>query len=580
MSIIPKIAVFKFGSSVLRTERDLPRAVHEIYRAWRMGEQVLVIVSAIGDTTDHLLRSATQVSEKAETSALAALLATGEATASALLGIALDKAGIPAKVLDPVQAGLRTVGDRLDAELVGADIERLRTELRRGVVVLPGFVGRDDTGSTTLLGRGGSDFTALFLAHRLGAHCVLVKDVDGLYTGDPSCTDLRPQRFAQVSWDTALAVGGGVVQSKAIRFAATHELSFTITAIGASAETRVGIGPNRLAQTQCPASPLRVALLGCGTVGGGVYQRLTALPDFFTVTGVAVRKHDRALAAGVPQHLITNQPETLLETDCDVVVELIGGVTQSSDLICNALEMRRHVVTANKAVIASDGERLETIAADRGVKILYSAAVGGALPALETVRQARETGRISALSGVLNGTTNFILDQLEAGADFSTSFRATQEAGYAEADPRLDLDGTDAAQKLIILAREAFGTSLPLADISREGIDQLDYSLVRAAREKNRRVRLVASCRRTAGGLEASVKPVELSQSHPLAASVGAENRLLVETENECHFFASGKGAGRWPTTEAVVADLLDLSRQSGTAIQTIAHEQLEECAA
>src|ERR1044072_4392398 len=150
MSIIPKITILKFGSSVLRTERDLPCAVHEIYRAWRMGEQVLVIVSAIGDTTDQLLRSANQVSEKAETLALATLLATGETTASALLGIALDRAGIPARVLDPVQAGLRPAGDGLDAELIGVDIERLRNELSRGVVVLPGFVGRDDTGHTTL----------------------------------------------------------------------------------------------------------------------------------------------------------------------------------------------------------------------------------------------------------------------------------------------------------------------------------------------------------------------------------------------------------------------------------------------
>ncbi|HYK19250.1 MAG TPA: hypothetical protein VEV42_00845, partial [Pyrinomonadaceae bacterium] len=239
MSIIPKITVLKFGSSVLRTERDLPCAVHEIYRAWRMGEQVLVIVSAIGDTTDQLLRSANQVSEKAETLALATLLATGETTASALLGIALDRAGIPARVLDPVQAGLRTAGDGLDAELIGVDIERLRNELSRGVVVLPGFVGRDDTGHTTLLGRGGSDFTAVFLAQRLGGRCVLVKDVDGLYTDNPNRADLRPERFAQVSWETALTVGGGVVQPKAIRFAATHELSFTITAIGASAETSV-----------------------------------------------------------------------------------------------------------------------------------------------------------------------------------------------------------------------------------------------------------------------------------------------------------------------------------------------------
>src|SRR5215218_131446 len=182
------IKVLKFGSSVLRAEEDLPLAVHEIYREWRRGAQVLAVVSAFGDTTDGLLARAESLCPGPEPAALAALLATGEANAAALLGLALARAGIPARVLDPAQAGLRTRGGRLDAELVSADVGRLGEELRRGVVVLPGFVGRDADGGTTLLGRGGSDLTALFLAERLEGRCVLVKDVDGLYTADPAFT--------------------------------------------------------------------------------------------------------------------------------------------------------------------------------------------------------------------------------------------------------------------------------------------------------------------------------------------------------------------------------------------------------
>src|SRR5215218_7680541 len=208
------VTVLKFGSSVLRTEEDLPLAVHEIYGEWRRGARVLAVVSAFGDTTDGLLGRAERLCPEPEPSALAALLATGEATAAALLGLALARAGIPASVLDPAQAGLRTQGSGLDAELVAADVPRILAELRRGVVVLPGFVGRDASGETTLLGRGGSDLTALFLAHSLGGRCVLVKDVDGLYTGDPSGPGPLPRRFTRVGWQTAHAVGGKVVQPK------------------------------------------------------------------------------------------------------------------------------------------------------------------------------------------------------------------------------------------------------------------------------------------------------------------------------------------------------------------------------
>ena len=205
----PNIVVLKFGSSVLRSESDLPRVVHEIYQHWRGGSQVLVVVSAIGKTTDRLLGLAKAICTEPEEFALAMLLATGEATATALLGIALHRAGIPAKVLDPAQAGLRTIGDELDSEVVAVDVARLRAELERSVVVLPGFTGRNEEADTTLLGRGGSDLSAVFIAHQLDARCILLKDVDGLYTSDPTCLGTaRPLRFRHVKYETALRVDG------------------------------------------------------------------------------------------------------------------------------------------------------------------------------------------------------------------------------------------------------------------------------------------------------------------------------------------------------------------------------------
>ena len=552
------IVVLKFGSSVLRTESDLPRVVHEIYRHWRDGSQVLVVVSAIGQTTDRLLGLARAICMEPEESALAMLLATGEAKASALLGIALRRAGIPAKVLDPVQAGLRTIGGELDSEIVAVDVGRLRTELERSIVVLPGFTGRNEEGDTTLLGRGGSDLSAVFIAHQLNARCILLKDVDGLYTSDPSCVGAaRPLRFRDVKYETALRVGGAIVQDKAVRFANECGLPLEITCIGASTGTQIGSDVDLVDGGEATPKQLRVALLGCGTVGGGVCERLTTLPELFEVTGVAVRDLSRERNPCVPENLLTLDPDELITKPCDVVIELIGGTERASVLVNSALQLGRHVVTANKALIAAEGERLQAAATANGVTLRASAAVGGGMPALEAIECARATGAIAAFYGVLNGTTNFVLDQLARGEELKNAVRAAQRAGYAEADPTLDLDGTDAAQKLILLARAAFGVSLRLSKISRRGIEHLSVEVLREARKRGCTIRLVASCRSNASGLEARVAPIELPNDHPFARLKGAENGLIIETENCARRIVYGTGAGRWPTTEAVIADLL-----------------------
>jgi len=574
-----KIVVLKFGSSVLRTEKDLPRAVHEIYRAWRGGAQVLAVVSAFRNTTDELLRRSESISEQPEASPLASLLATGEATTAAMLGIALGKAGIPAKVLDPAQAGLRTEGGTLDADLIGVDVVRLKQELRHAIVILPGFVGRCENGYTTLLGRGGSDFTAVFLAAELDARCVLVKDVDGLYASDPAVPTSHPLRFAETTYETALDIARQLVQPKAVRFAASRGLRFDITAVGASNETVIGGHSNRLAAS-ANSTPLRVALLGCGTVGGGVYQRLAGLPDLFTVTGVGTRNATRTYAAGVPEELITSDLENLVEGECDVVVELIGGTEYAATLTRAALRSGHHVVTANKAMMAVEGEQLLSLAAAYAVTLRYSAAVGGALPALEMIDRARNDGPIRSFAGVLNGTTNFVLDQLADGKDFASAVAAAQKAGYAEANPSFDLDGTDAAQKLILLARKAFGVCLPFAAVEREGIDQLDPHFLRKAHEEGQTVRLIASCRQEADGLKASVKPLMLSRSHTFASVNDVENRLLIEPVVGTPYVISGKGAGRWPTAESVVADLLDIKRELQQAQALEEFEDEKECVA
>ena len=222
MSTSNNIIVLKFGSSVLRQESDLTTAVHEIYRSLREGYRVVAVVSAIGDTTDALVRQGSAWVDEPSPAAWASLLATGEATSCALLALALDRAGTPCILLDAHLADLRTSGPLTDASPESLDTQAILAALDdTPVVVLPGFTGRDEAGRTTLLGRGGSDLTALFVAHQLGARCLLLKDVDGIYDRDP---ERHPGalRYAQVTWEEALEVGGSIVQPKAIRYAAAR----------------------------------------------------------------------------------------------------------------------------------------------------------------------------------------------------------------------------------------------------------------------------------------------------------------------------------------------------------------------
>ncbi|PYQ57918.1 MAG: hypothetical protein DMF53_21470, partial [Acidobacteria bacterium] len=430
--------VLKFTSSVLRSEADLPLAVHEIYREQRRGRRVLAVVSAFGCATDDLLKRAQQLGLPPRREGLAALLETGETATAALLTLALDRSGIPATLLDPTQTGLITDGDPLDADPIAVDVPYLVDELKRAVVVVPGFVARDRAGRPTRLGRGGLERTARFLARALEASC---------------------------------------------------------REIGAA---------------QPVASPLRVALLGCGTVGGGVLARLLAFPELFQVTGVAVRDLGRARIPSVPRGLLTDDPAALVEGEADMVVELLGGCEPARSLIARALDRGCHVVTANKALLAEEVDALAERASRRGVSLRFSAAVGGALPALETVRRAAASGRVRGIAGVLNGTCNFVLDRCAAGASFANAVSLARIAGYAEADPTLDLDGSDAAQKLALLIREAFGEAVPWESIPRRGIAELDERVLAAAARKGKTVRLIASCERAETGLRAGVQPFEL----------------------------------------------------------------------
>jgi homoserine dehydrogenase len=555
------IVVLKFGSSVLPDEKSLALAVHEVYRYLRRGQKVIAVVSAMGPATDRLLFQAKSFGAAPDPVGVAALAATGEAQTLALLTLALDRAGIRCNALEPGAFALRTSGPILDAKPTDLDVQAIRRALDdRPVLVVPGFIGRDELGRATLLGRGGSDFSALYIAAKLGCDCVLVKDVDGLYDRDPAEDPAGARRYSRVSYEDVLAQIEGVAQHKAVRFARDHQLSVGIGAVGRPVGTVIGPGPSLLAPAASNRGAIKVTLLGLGTVGSGVYEHLTRLGRQFEVVAVGVRDIRKHENSGIPRHLLSADLDSVLRIQADVVVETIGGLHPAREMIGRALAAGRHVVTANKAVLAAFGDELHAAAGAAGVALKYSASVGGGVPVLEAVRHARMRGPISRIRGVLNGTTNFILARLEAGSTFEAAVVEAQRAGFAEADPSADLDGIDAANKLVVLAREAFGVSLRLEQVDRTGIRAITPRDVASAAQRGRAIRLVATLRHDDGGVNAQVKPEETIGGDPLANTRDEQNCVEIHHRDGTVEVVAGRGAGRWPTAESVFADLLELS--------------------
>jgi homoserine dehydrogenase len=241
MSGSPPLVVLKFGSSVLRTSADLPSVVSEIYRHVRLGEHVVAVVSAFAGVTDRILLEARQWTLEPDAQALATAVATGEMASATQLVFALERAGVPVTFLDPRDVHMRTRGDRLNAEPVFLDAIRLAHIVEQfPVTVVPGFYGLAEGHGIALLGRGGSDLTAVYLAQRLNARCILVKDVDGLYECDPHLDGSRPKRFEAADYEDAVNVGGKLVQAKAIHAAKAAGQRLEIRAIGEEAGTVIG----------------------------------------------------------------------------------------------------------------------------------------------------------------------------------------------------------------------------------------------------------------------------------------------------------------------------------------------------
>jgi homoserine dehydrogenase len=316
--------------------------------------------------------------------------------------------------------------------------------------------------------------------------------------------------------------------------------------------------------------PLGVALVGCGTVGGGVARLLLEQPERLAARAgralalrrVVVRDPHKERVACLPRSLLTTSLEDVLrDPGVQVVAELVGGVDWAKRAVLALLEAGKDVVTANKALLALHGAEVFDAARRHGRAVAFEASVAGGIPIIAALTQGLAANQILALQGILNGTCNFILTHMtEGGLSYAAALAEAQRRGYAEADPTLDVDGTDAAHKLAILAQIAFGVAVPLEAIARRGIADIDAADIRFARELGYVIKLLAETFQSAGGLALHVSPVLLRQTTPLAQVRGAYNAIHVVGDAVGDTFYYGRGAGRMPTASAVAADLIDLA--------------------
>ncbi|SCK11318.1 homoserine dehydrogenase [Streptomyces sp. WMMB 714] len=318
--------------------------------------------------------------------------------------------------------------------------------------------------------------------------------------------------------------------------------------------------------------PLKVALLGCGVVGSEVARIMTTHAEDLAarigapveLAGVAVRRPDR-VREGIDPALVTTDAAALARrADVDVVVEVIGGIEPARALITSAFENGASVVTANKALLAEDGPTLHEAAEKHGADLYYEAAVAAAIPLVRPLRESLAGDKVNRVLGIVNGTTNFILDRMDSsGTGYGEALDEATALGYAEADPTADVEGFDAAAKAAILAGIAFHTRVRLDDVHREGLTEVSAADIASAKRMGCTVKLLAICERSADGrsVTARVHPAMIPLSHPLSNVREAYNAVFVESDAAGQLMFYGPGAGGAPTASAVLGDLVAACR-------------------
>jgi homoserine dehydrogenase len=318
-------------------------------------------------------------------------------------------------------------------------------------------------------------------------------------------------------------------------------------------------------------TPVRVGLMGLGTVGQGVIAVLQSNAEEISrrvgrpivVTHASARDLSKKRDCNLNGITLVSDPMSIaLDADVDVVVELIGGQARARELILAAIARGKHVVSANKALIAENGNAIFAAAHDKGVMVAYEAAVAGGIPIVKAIREGLAGNRIESLAGIINGTSNYILTQMmEKGESFADALKQAQKLGYAEADPTFDVEGVDAAHKLTILAAIAFGMPLMFKDVSTEGITKVMPQDIKIAQGLGYRIKHLGIAKRTVDGVELRVQPTLIPENQLLAKVDGVLNSVLIKGDAAGQLGFYGRGAGGRATASAVVADLVDVAR-------------------
>ena len=331
---------------------------------------------------------------------------------------------------------------------------------------------------------------------------------------------------------------------------------------------------------------MNIGLLGIGTVGGGVFELLKTnineiqrktLTDI-KIVAVAEKDIARAKETVGSSIEVTDEAFKLVsDKNIDVIVELIGGTTIAKDLVIKAIENKKHVVTANKALLANFGNELFALAKKNNVILAFEASVAGGIPILKSIKEGLAANKIEWVAGIINGTTNFILTQMrEKGETFEQALSEAQSLGYAEADPTFDVEGIDAAHKLTILAALSFGIPMSFKDVYVEGIKALEQKDIQYAEELGYRIKLLGIAKKRDQGIELRVHPTLIPEKRLIANVNGAMNAVLVKGNMVGPTLYYGAGAGALPTASAVVADLIDISRSSNVPLQGFDETKIE----
>lgn len=547
------VIVLNFGHSVLRSLDDYTHAASEIYRHYRQGKNVVAVTSAQDDQTDILMAEARRVGPEGAAKNLPELIQLGERRSAALLSLALERVGAPAFVRQARDLGLKARGSYMDAELVGLDVRQLEEDLKNhDIVVMPGFVAIGEDDRPALLGQGGSDLTALYVAERLGVPALLLKDVDGVYEHDPKEAGEAPSRFTQISWDEARARAGVLIAPKALDFAQNKGLEFDIGTPGVPFFTTIGAATGATARLERPR-PLRIAVLGCGIVGGGVFARVKAQPERFEMVKIMVRDVEKYIDQGYKPDMLTTDFADIVASKPDIFIDVSGPIDPALGFCQEMLAAGVHVVSANKQAIAAGGQALLDLATTNNAILAFSSAAGGGMPVLEMC--IRERGRITRVEALLNGTTNYMLDEISGGKSYAQALKEAQDKGFAEADPTADVGGADAAAKIRLVALLGFGEEITLEDIPRDTIE--DFTLQAPPQGAMKRI---STCWKDKNGFSAALELKDVSLNNFIAQARGEEAHAVFTFDDGDVYKIRGKGAGRWPTTESVMADLFDIA--------------------